>query len=681
MATAGTEKTSFDCVLCHDKCIGPRKLPECGHCCCETCILLHLSKLEAEGQAEIGFPCPSCEVINAGPKDVQAAIGWIQSLERGEEEVSTVNKENASDKEKCSPCKHQGKTTDATKICLDCDDALCQSCSFARHNHPLLRNHKVKDVQETGDVSELFQTMCKLILCDEHQSNHIKFYCNDHEEYGCEGCVDDRHKNCVDVVKANSLDAKHDYKTQTELIEGTAGAIRKHAKTYFDRTTVYVEATNLRVEEITDTLKSIRKKINLLLDIFEANTIKLAKSTAKEFVCTAENDKRLLNDMISTSELSMLLLGKINSLEYGNQHDMIIEKLKDRLKGYEEQLINISEMKENFIELKQSEVLTNFINVGDNATKELGAVTVVTKQSSSQVYQSKLLLRQRSVTKQKDISVAGWLKTYSYMSVLAKGDIVLTDETNSLSVKVNQNGRELGRLNLSEYSPKTDRKEVNNLLRAASKHDGIVAVPRLSEKKLLLVSADSDLKVMAEIKTLYHPKAVHVLRNGKIAVAWNNPAAFGIISVSDTTVENESYLKHDAVGRLFKSFDFMAVDEKRSHVIQPCTVDGAIYCFDFDGNPKFRYKQNNGRLSPRGAAHDADGNIYVCFSTDYGWPPIHQIHVLTPSGTILQTVSSNEGCPRFPVLIEFDRAGTTFVVTQGNGTDITLLKIQNTFGC
>ena len=238
----------------------------------------------------------------------------------------------------------------------------------------------------------------------------------------------------------------------------------------------------------------------------------------------------------------------------------------------------------------------------------------------------------------------------------------------------------MGRLNLSEYSHTTDRKEVNNILRAASKHDGIVANPRLSEKKILLISADKGLKVMAEVKTLYHPKAVHVLRNGKIAVAWNNPAAFGIISVSDTTVENESYLKHDAVGRLFKSFDFMAVDEKRSHVIQPCTVDGAIYCFDFDGNPKFRYKQNDGRLSPRGAAHDADGNIFVCFSTDSGWP-IHEIHVLTPSGTILRTIGSDEGCPSFPVLIEFDRTGTTFVVTQGNGTDITLLKIQSTLGC
>ena len=83
-------------------------------------------------------------------------------------------------------------------------------------------------------------------------------------------------------------------------------------------------------------------------------------------------------------------------------------------------------MKDNVIELKQSQVLTNFINVGDNATKELGAITVVTKQSNSQVYQSKLLFRQRTVMKQKDISTAGWLKTYSYMSVLASGDIVLT---------------------------------------------------------------------------------------------------------------------------------------------------------------------------------------------------------------------------------------------------------------
>lgn len=88
---------------------------------------------------------------------------------------------------------------------------------------------------------------------------------------------------------------------------------------------------------------------------------------------------------------------------------------------------------------------------------------------------------------------------------------------------------------------------------------------------------------------MYHPIALHVLRNGKVAVAWNNPAAFGIISGGETIVETETHIQQDTAGRQFRSFDFMAVDEKPSHVIKPFTAGRAIYCFDFEGNPKFRY--------------------------------------------------------------------------------------------
>ena len=417
---------------------------------------------------------------------------------------------------------------------------------------------------------------------------------------------------------------------------------------------------------------------------FETNTTKLAQSTATKHICSATNDKRLLKDMISTSELSMSLLGKLNFFANGNQHDLIARKLKTKMKAYEEQLINISEMKEGAIELKQSEVLTNFLNVGDNNTKELGTVTIVEKKSNTHVYQSQLLLRQCTIRKQKDVRIPtlDMLKMCSYMSILMNDDIILTDETNGYSIRIKQNGKASGPLNLSLYSLKTETKEaVNNLLRAASKNDGIIVVPRLSEKKILLLSTNLELKIMAEIKTLYHPKAVHVLRNGTIAVAWNNPAAFGIISVGETIVETQSHFKQDTDGRQFQSFDHMAVDEKRSHVIQPCTINRAIYGFDFEGNPKFKYMpSDNARLlSPRGVALDGDSNIYACFNDAFqqSWySSSSSIHMLTPEGKLLQKIGTREGCPYNPIDIKFDKDGDTFAVTQEQMYTITLFKLQ-----
>lgn len=141
----------------------------------------------------------------------------------------------------------------------------------------------------------------------------------------------------------------------------------------------------------------MRQRINCLIDIFEANITKLAQYSAMELTCAANNDKTLLDDMITTSKLSLMLLGKLNSLAHGNQHDLIVGKLKERMKAYEDQLINFSERKEGYIELKQNEVLTNFLNVGDNDTKDLGTVSVVEQENNIIVYQSQLLLRQCTI--------------------------------------------------------------------------------------------------------------------------------------------------------------------------------------------------------------------------------------------------------------------------------------------
>lgn len=102
-------------------------------------------------------------------------------------------------------------------------------------------------------------------------------------------------------------------------------------------------------------------------------------------------------------------------------------------------------------------------------------------------------------------------------------------------------------------------------------------------------------------------------------MSWQDPVAFGIYRFTCSTSINCSiervYYDHDAEGRELKTFDFMAIDETRSHIIQPCSSDETVYCFDFKGNPKFAYNNNVGL--PRGVACDADGNKYVCDQARY----------------------------------------------------------------
>ena len=149
--------------------------------------------------------------------------------------------------------------------------------------------------------------------------------------------------------------------------------------------------------------------------------------------------------------------------------------------------------------------------------------------------------------------------------------------------------------------------------------DGLIAVSVPEEKKIYLVCLSAEcLTKMAYVATKYKPKALHGLRNGDIAVAWDDPVAFGIISPQQisqwllpdrATAIEKVYFTEDKNGRQLSQFEYMAVDETRSHVVQSSSDDSAIYVFDLEGNPKFCYK-NPDLNKPQGVAIDKRGNIW-----------------------------------------------------------------------
>ena len=102
----------------------------------------------------------------------------------------------------------------------------------------------------------------------------------------------------------------------------------------------------------------------------------------------------------------------------------------------------------------------------------------------------------------------------------------------------------------------------------------------------------------------------------------------------------------------------MAVDENRSHVVQPCTTDRAVYCFDFNGNPKFKYKGKD-NFYPTGVAVDSNRSIFVCDNNN------DAIHVISPTGNALCVIQMSEGFPISPLAIGFKKNGEEFAVTQG----------------
>lgn len=665
MATAGEMDRSLECHICAEQCIGPRKLPECGHICCETCILIYVSKLKDDGNLDIGFPCPKCEVVNPGPKDLKAAIGWIKSLEKTE--VLQGNSKENTKIEVCSSCLELGRSTKAVKFCLDCYEGLCQMCTDGRHTYQTLRGHKVIDTDfgdlEPRESSSLFQMICELTLCDDHPENPIIFFCNDHETYGCEECIDANHKQCSDVVKTNAV--TEDAEVGTDRLKASIKNLCDYAQEMTEIKTANIHAHDNQIKDIIVKLKAIRGYAIQLFDIFEENNTKQAKCIAKKHKTAAHKDEKIIKDMTKTSALFSVLLEKLAAFGSQSQTDVIVHKIKKRMKGYEETMLNMSgTFKETRIKLKQEDLVLQLLNLGNNNTQNLATITEINSSGKISAYQSQLLLWQRRMSKVKEWSTNGkfWNPAYSYVAILRNGQIVLKglevlsrrnvhDDQNAFCILIKQN--EISdSLRFSTKVPVLKGGEsVNKLLRRASKKEDLVAVP--AGNKILIVSANEKLEVKWVISTNYQPNALQVLRTGDIAVAWNNPVAFGIISVGEILVENKVYFRRDRSGRQISSFDYIAVDETRSNVIQPCNDNNAVYCFDFQGYQKFQY---NGIESPRGVALDHDCNIFACSNGS------NSIHVISPTGTGLRILEfdyriSFRG-------IAFSQTGEEFVVTE-----------------
>ena len=160
------------------------------------------------------------------------------------------------------------------------------------------------------------------------------------------------------------------------------------------------------------------------------------------------------------------------------------------------------------------------------------------------------------------------------------------------------------------------------------------------------------------------PSAIHGLRNGDLCVLWVKPRAFGIISLHACSYIDKVYVEKDNGGKLIKHNRFMAVDEDRCHVICPsrekdtkATQGSIISCYDFIGVRIFEniYAEIK---DPRGIALDADGNIYICDQVLGG------IHVLSPEGLRIRMIQ--DGCPKRPLGIGFNKSINLFAVTQGN---------------
>ena len=666
MASGGDSDNDLTCRICLQEYTEPKKLPNCGHSFCKSCLISYISKEIDKNETENEFQCPLCRSINNGPSVKDALAEWIQNLENSAERVPKLE-------DHCESCKTLAKDSKADYFCLDCQESLCKICSDIRHTLKSLQLHKVVAVgpneKQSAQKSNDLKMTPDYLKCRLHSDRLIEFYCKDDETLCCAICRDLNHKNCTGVVEVKERATQENAEAEIKKLKEAIISISAYAETIIKARASNIITHKKQVKCVIPQIQDIRKNIDQIMNALEINANETAESLANAYKASAYKEKHELRaEMMSFTNWSSAI---DKAVESGSliKMNVVAHLISEELKQSEAFVFDMSEKFERTrIELRQGEMLQAVLNVGINNVEKLATVNETKCKNELSAYVGRSLLRNCRATK-----IAGKILgvdsqcTISSLLYFHTDKIVIVDSL-CRCIVTNQNFEVLKICDLSSFiSDRGTSCNMHTITRLANSNL-VVSVP--SAKKLLFLSVGNDMTIIESKTTTYTPKSIYGLKNGDLAIAWDCPVAFGIVSVRDALIA-KVYFCTDKAGRQFKTFEHMAVDEIRSHVIQPCTYYRTVYCFDFDGNPKFSY-QKDYRFTPYGVALDGDSNIYIGIDcTNYSYP---SVHVISPTGSGLYILTLQFA----PSMIAFKKNGKEFAVTRSSCDTkiITLFELQ-----
>ena len=197
------EKTKDDdgitaCFICKKIYNLPKTLP-CFHSFCCQCLEDHISKsLNQNGQRH--FACPMCEEkceISTGVLPGQYAHAFPDDLFL----TKLVELESAMcDGKECDICERREEKTPASHWCMDCNDALCDTCLKVHLHGKTTAGHSCLAIAEMRKIPlETLMKQKNKVPCSKH-NELITLFCVDCREPLCVQCMAVSHRRCENVI-------------------------------------------------------------------------------------------------------------------------------------------------------------------------------------------------------------------------------------------------------------------------------------------------------------------------------------------------------------------------------------------------------------------------------------------------------------------------------------------------
>ena len=670
-----TTEITLKCPVCVEVYKEPRKLPGCSHSFCEDCLLIYIHNLKTEGKLGLEFPCPVCRLLTKSPEDNQSDIDWVQTMEK---DASLAASAAETDDNLCSPCKYLDKTTVARFYCWDCQENLCSSCSETLHASKLNRDHSVMETEsKTTDKSEKLHApamnlMSQLLMCSEHSENPVKYYCELHDNLSCSKCAVVKHANCKKLTDIKEI-PKPALQAETNTLINDSEKLTEHLNQCIG---IYKENeadTKQDIEKIRTQFQEMKQKVIQLLDILEDNINQesgaMAKSLNIEGLDEISNIKELIQKLNGYSYILQTCLTRTSE-----HHAFIIVKKVKRIFSDIERIVvqRGSDITKKGVELKTGELLDKLLDLGPNDANLLADIQETHTTVDGPCYRDVGSQINFKVEDQDSVTIVAEensAPTYNSILYLPNNHTLLLDSFRGYSIVID----ELCKIVLfRKFGSKTGEKRINFDMHQCGSYmqNELIAINLAVEKKICFVSPE-ELILKGEIVCKHTPLALCALTNNELAVSWEDPVAFSIIVLQGGAYSEIEYFTKDKSGRQLKSFDHMAVDKNLHHIIQPCHVDKAVYCFSYNGEPIFKYKKEN-LVGPLGVAvHPNHRIILVCDMSS-------RIHILSQYGVPMKIVE--EQCPREPLAIAFNKAGTQFIVTDSdswNKLHLFTIQVEN----
>ena len=667
------------CPICASFYTTPRKLTGCVHAFCERCILTLIQNLKRDEKLGEQFECPVCRLPSKSPEiDTTNMREWVQTMDIDKELQTKVGNQNEQDSKWCGQCRFVDKFIKSKVYCLTCQYSFCEKCSETLHSFLMHKDHAIVDIEGDGEAETINEQAVQLLqtflTCSIHAGKSVEFFCQDDETLCCVNCATNEHKGCINIFSLIELmekdaESEPDEHNSVQLL-CSLSKLSNHIKSIVNLIKEKDAETKKAPEKLALEFQGIKEKVIRLLDAVEEQIAQDSKALSKEISIENIEEIELLNAIASEIDVVTYLLDTLVPKLPGESAMVCCKNAKVILQSLERKVLErYSSFETEELQLEIKEEFDTIINLGPNETKQIVSIESIAKSFPVPRLNGKFLLREGQVDivgeKNNCLSdkSSGDNPRYNCITFLPDNRLVLTDSYYGICLLVDANSQPADSISfkVNEVTKKSFI-DINHIY-SAYLTNGLIAISILNENKICFMSTNNNqLEKKSELHCKYGPSAIHGLRNGDLCVLWEEPIAFGIISLCGGSYKDKVYFERDTNGNLLRHNRQMAVDEDRHHMIRPYqqtykkVKQGTIVtCYDFNGNRKFEHFYAEIK-DPRGIALDADGNIYMCDLILGG------IHMLSPEGLPIRMIQ--EGCPPRPLAIGFSKSMNMFAVTQ-----------------